>query len=57
MKETGLSSGLREKRHSLAPVVSLHPLSRMFFVILGVHGHGVAVEEDRATVVAETTYA
>ena len=27
--ETGLSSGRREKRDSLAPVVSLHPLSRM----------------------------
>ena len=34
MEETGLSSGLREKRHSLAPVVSLHPLSRMFLLTL-----------------------
>ena len=31
-EETGLSSGCREKRHSLAPVVSLHPLSRMFLL-------------------------
>ena len=34
MEETWLSSGLREKRHSLAPVVSLHPLSRMFLLSL-----------------------
>ena len=34
MEETGLSSGLREKRHSLAPVVSLLPLSRMFLLSL-----------------------
>ena len=34
IEETGLSSGQREKRHSLAPVVSLHPLSRMFLLSL-----------------------
>ena len=34
MEETGLSSGLSEKRHSLAPVVSLHYLSRMFLLYL-----------------------
>ena len=34
MEETWLSSGLREKRHSLAPEVSLHPLSRMVLLFL-----------------------
>ena len=34
IEETGLSSGQGEKRHSLAPVVSLHPLSRMFLLSL-----------------------
>ena len=29
IEETGLSSGRIEKHQSLAPVVSLHPLSRM----------------------------
>ena len=34
IEETGLSSGRREKRHSLVTVVSLHPLSRMFLFYL-----------------------
>ena len=34
MEDTWLSSGLREKRHSLAPVVSLHPLIRMVLLFL-----------------------
>ena len=34
IEETGFSSGRREKRHSLAPVVSLHPLSRMLLLSL-----------------------
>ena len=34
IEETGLSSGQREKRHSLDPVVSLHLLSRTFFLYL-----------------------
>ena len=33
IEETGLSSGCREKRHSLKPVVSIHPLSRMFLCL------------------------
>ena len=33
-EETGLSLGQREKRHSLAPVVSLYPLSRMVLLSL-----------------------
>ena len=37
IEETGLSSGRREKRQSLAPVVSLHPLSRMYLLFLDAH--------------------
>ena len=34
IEETGLSLGWREKRESLAPVVSLHPLSRISLLFL-----------------------
>ena len=34
IEETGLSLGQREKRHILAPVVSLHLLSMMLLLFL-----------------------
>ena len=34
IEETGLSSGQREKRESLEPVVYLHPLTRMSLLFL-----------------------